>query len=106
MSDFVDLNLIVNPYQALVVVVLAFALLIWPGMSARQTTRDIKRTLTENNGGSSVKDSLDAIKRTQEEHGRKLAEHVDWSEGYVRDVGERIGALEECTKRQRRTFFR
>ena len=44
--------------------------------------------------------------RAQEEHGRKLADHVDWSEGYMKDVGKRITDLEECTKRQRRSFFR
>ena len=105
LGDYVDLNLIVNPWQAMVATVLIFALLIWPSMSARQTSKKIEKTLTQNNGGSSVKDALDEIKRTQAEHGKKLAEHIDWSEGYVAEMGERVGRLEEA-KPKRRLFGR
>lgn len=108
-GDYVDITLIVNPWQAIVACVVIFAVLIWPQLSARNAAKDIKKTLTENNGGSSVKDALDEIKRVQAKQGaaqvkmqkaqavqgRKLDEHIEWSETYVKDTGDRLAALED-----------
>ncbi len=100
--DYVDLSLIVNPWQAIVACVALFALLIWPQLSARQTVKRVERTLTTNNGGSTVKDQMDRIERTQAEHAAKLSGHVEWSEGYVKDTAERL----ECLEKRRGLFRR
>lgn len=107
-GDFVDINSVVNPWQAIVVAVLIFALLIWPSMSAQRSVKRVEKTLTQNNGGSSVKDALDELKAVQRKQGvrqakiqraqtaqtKKLDEHIDWSEQYVKDTGDRLTALE------------
>lgn len=93
LNDYVDLNVIVNPWQALVVMVLIFAVMIWPGISASQTTRRIEHTLTTNNGGSTIKDAVDRIERVQAEHGKKLDDHVEWSAGYVKENEARLDGL-------------
>ncbi|MBK7823559.1 MAG: hypothetical protein IPJ61_21470 [Tessaracoccus sp.] len=96
-GDYVDITAVVNGWQALVIIVLVFAVLIWPGiisMLNRRSMKDIKKTLTENNGGSSVKDALDSIKAVQATQGKKLEDHINWSEGYVKDVGVRLEKLE------------
>lgn len=92
-SDYVDLNAVVNPWQALVVVVLIFAVLIWPSLSARQSVRRVEQTLTKNNGGSTLKDAMDRIERTQAEHGKKLDDHVEWSADYVKDTEALLDGL-------------
>ena len=95
-SDYVDINAVVNPWQALVVVVLIFAVLIWPSMSARQSVRRVEKTLTENNGGSTVKDAMDRIEKVQAEQGKKLAtldEHIEWSTNYVKDTEALLDGL-------------
>ncbi len=58
---------------ALVVALLILALLVWPGILAWLNTRRVRQTLTTNNGGSHVKDSLDRIEATQANHGARLA---------------------------------
>lgn len=93
LNDYIDITAIVNPWQALVVCLLVFALLIWPQLSARQTVRRIETTLTTNNGGSTVKDQMDRLEK-------KLGEHIEWSEGYVKDTSERLDALEESRERR------
>ena len=98
--DIVDLTLIVNPWQAIVACVVIFAVLIWPQMSARQTIKKVEKTLTTNNGGSTVKDQMDRIEKVQAEQGAKLDDHVKWSEDYVRDTGDRLTKLETPKKRR------
>jgi hypothetical protein len=98
--DYVDLSLIVNPWQAMVATVAIFALLIWPQMSARQSVKRVEKSLTENNGGSSVKDRFDKLERL-------LNAHIEWSEGYVREQDERLDKLEEAKPEpRRRQLFR
>jgi hypothetical protein len=101
-KDWVDIELVVNPWQAIVLCVLIFALLIWPSLSARSSAKRVEKSLTTNNGGSTTKDALDEIRRvqativaTQEAHGEKLDTHITWSEGYVKGVGERLDKLEK-----------
>lgn len=89
-GDYVDLNLIVNPWQAVVACVVIFAVLIYPSMSARQTVRRVEKTLTTNNGGSTVKDQNDRIERTLADLGKKLDEHVEWSATYVKETEARM----------------
>jgi len=71
-GDYVDVSLIVNPWQAIVLCVLIFAVLIWPQMSARATAKRVEKTLTTNNSGSTVKDQLDRIEKTQAAYGERL----------------------------------
>ena len=94
-GDFVDITLVQNPWQALVVVVVVFALLIWPTMSARQSVKRIEHTLTSNNGGSTVKDANDRIEKKLSDLGSKLDNHIEWSEGHVQETLDRLAALEE-----------
>lgn len=86
-GDYVDITLIVNPWQAVVVTAAIFALLIWPGLSARQSSKRVEGTLTTNNGGSSVKDQLDRVEKS-------LTDHITWSEGYVAETAAKLSALE------------
>lgn len=100
LDSTVDLSVIVNPWQAVVAVVLIFAVLIWPQLSARQTAKRVEKTLTTNNGGSTVKDALDrmeaavaTIQTTQQAQGKKLDDHIEWSEGYVKETGDKLDKL-------------
>lgn len=94
-GDYVDLTLIVNPWQAIVATVAIFAILIWPQLSARQSVRRVEKSLTQNNGGSTIKDQLDRLEKAQADQGKKLTEHTAWSEGYVREQDERLRKLED-----------
>ena len=91
-SDYVDITLIVNPWQAIVATVAIFALLIWPGLSARQSSKRVEGTLTTNNGGSTVKDQLDRLEKG-------LSEHVEWSENYVKETSDRLDAIATTGRR-------
>lgn len=53
---------------------------------AAEAAGEIKTSLTENNGGKSVKDYLDRIEQRQIDQGEQLADH-----------GTRLGALESAT---------
>ncbi|MFT3971689.1 MAG: hypothetical protein QM695_15795 [Micropruina sp.] len=111
--DYVDLTLIVNPWQAIVAVVIVFALFMWPSIQARQSARRIETTLTTNNGGGHVKDQMDRIEaelhsvaKTQKSTDKKLADHLAWSDGFVQDIGGRIKQLESDEPPRRRGLFR
>ena len=94
-GDLVDITLVQNPWQAIVVVVIVFALLIWQARSASQSAKRVERTLTTNNGGSTVKDANDRIERTLEQITETLNSHIKWSEEYVKEAAERVEALED-----------
>ena len=64
------------------------------------TVDEIKKTLTTTNGGSHIKDQLNRIEKIQRKQAelmaadsQKLADHVAWSEGYVRETKEMLDAL-------------
>lgn len=57
----VDINLVVNPWQAIVVTALIFATMIWPSISASLSSRRIEKSITMNNGGNSVVDRFDKL---------------------------------------------
>lgn len=87
-GDYVDINAVVNPWQAIIVIVFIFAVLIWPSLTAMNSVKRVEKSLTQNNGGSSVKDQMDRIEQVQGEHGKKLEtldKHIEWSAGYVQD---------------------
>lgn len=100
LDDWIRVDLIDNPWQAVVLCVLIFALLIWPQMSARQTVKRVEKTLTTNNGGSTVKDSLDQIKKAQAEQGEKLDQHITASQEHHDAIGARLGVLEGGKRRR------
>lgn len=87
LNDYIDVTAVVNPWQAAIVIALIFAVLIWPSLSARQSTKRIEKSLTENNGGASVKDYLDRLEA-------KLDQHLAWSDTYVQEQDERLKRLE------------
>lgn len=69
------------------------------------TVDEIKKTLTTNNGGSHIKDQLDRIEKVQARQAelmaadsQKLADHITWSEGYVRETKELLDQL-PCQER-------
>ncbi len=97
--DVVDLTLIVNPWQAVVVVVVVFALFIWPSIQAQRSARRIETTLTTNNGGGHVKDQMDRIEK-------KLDDHLTWSDGFVADIEQRLAQQPPQPKRRRSPFRR
>ena len=71
----IDLNVILTWPQATVAMFLIFAFIIWPGIQsqlARRETQAVKKTLTENNGGGSVKDALDRIEETLGSNAQRL----------------------------------
>lgn len=90
LDDYVDITAIINPWQALVVCVFFLAVIVWPGIQSILTNRKVKevqKTLTTNNGGSTVKDQNDRIEK-------KLDDHLEWSENFVRNVDERLLVIE------------
>ncbi|MFT4225300.1 hypothetical protein [Micropruina sp.] len=110
--DYVDLTLIVNPWQAIVALAVVFALLIWPQLSARSSVRRVEKTLTTNNGGSHIKDQMDRIEaevhgiaKAQKATDKKLADHLTWSDGFVQDVDRRVEQLESGEPSRRRRFL-
>ena len=69
------------------------------------TVDEIKKTLTTNNGGSHIKDQLDRIEKVQAEQAKlmaadsqKLADHLTWSEDYVKETKELLDQL-PCQER-------
>lgn len=75
MMPEIDFNVILTWPQAVVAMFLIFAFMIWPGVQAqlaRRETQAVKKTLTENNGGGSVKDALDRIEESVTSNGRRL----------------------------------
>ena len=75
------------------------------------TVDEIKKTLTTNNGSSHIKDQLDRIEKIQLEQAKlmaadsqKLVDHIIWSEGYVKDVTDRMDGL-TCQQRVGRHYF-
>ena len=108
LGDYVDITAVVNGWQALVIVFAMFAMMIWPGivsMLNRKAMKRVEKTLTENNGGSSVKDQMDRIEEKQVAQGKKLDDHIVWSEGYVTDVGERLTAIEGKKPKHKHGLF-
>lgn len=84
-QPLIDINLVVNPWQAMVVVALIFATMIWPSLSASISSKRIERSITKNNGGNSVVDRFDKLdakltaldKRLRRvEHGQRAGAHV------------------------------
>lgn len=70
--DQIDLSAIVNPWQAIVLVVFLLCAMVVPQVGAWVQARrsasavnEVKKTLTTNNGGSHIKDALDRIERGQ-----------------------------------------
>lgn len=84
--------------QAVVTIVLIVAVVIVPAVLAYRTklaTQRVRRevaqvqtTLTQNNGGNSVKDRFDHLDRT-------LADHLARSEKWEKDILRRVTALEQ-----------
>lgn len=107
-GDYVDISAVVNPWQAVVIIVLIFAVLIWPSMSARASAKKIEKSLTTNNGGSTTKDALDSIKATLSDQnatmatqGEKLDTHIEAAAQRAADMAARLARLEH-----RRGIFR
>lgn len=57
----IDINLVANPWQAMVVIALIFATMVWPSLSASISSKRIERSITKNNGGNSVVDRFDKL---------------------------------------------
>ena len=93
-KDYIDVSAVVNGWQALVVCVFLVAVLVWPGVQSVLTNKkikEVKKTLTTNNGGSTVKDQNDRIEK-------KLDDHLEWSENFVRTVDERLLVIERSRR--------
>ena len=76
-----------------------------------ETVDQIKSTLTTNNGGSHIKDQLDRIEKVQLEqakliaaYSQKLADHLVWSESYVKETKELLESL-PCELKIGRHYF-
>ena len=110
----IDLTLIVNPWQAIVAVVIVFALFMWPSIQARQSSRRVEQTLTRTNGGDHVKDQLNRIEAKlgrvelrQAATDARVEKHLTWSDGYVEETRTRLDQLEASQPpRPRRRLFR
>lgn len=108
-NDYVDLTLVVNPWQALVICALIFALLIWPSLANRQVAKRIEKSITETNGGHSVVDRFDQLDKKIDALDEKVVEHITWSDGYVAEQAQKLHDLEAgriVTRRRRRWFRR
>ena len=76
-----------------------------------ETVDEIKKTLTTNNGSSHIKDQLDRIENIQRKQAelmaadsQKLADHLAWSEGYVKETKELLESL-PCELKIGRHYF-
>lgn len=61
--------------QAVVAIVMILALAVWPGVQAflnAKRTKQAVKTLTQNNGGGSIKDQLDRIEAKVDQHSGRL----------------------------------
>lgn len=106
-DPLVDISTVLTWPQATVAVFMILCVLVVPQIGAwiqarrsASAVNDVKKTLTTNNGGSHVKDSLDRIERNQAEQGHKLDTHIE--EARMRD--ERIAALEAAQMKKRSLF--
>lgn len=91
----IDIGSIDNVWQAIVVIALIAAVLVVPqGMAWMQAKRsavavnEVKKTLTTNNGGSHVKDSLDRIEK------------------HLETLDTRVGSLERAAEKRQRFRWR
>lgn len=104
--------------QALVAIASIGAFIVWPGILAWLNTRktqftanqvqaqvnkatdiasDVKRTLTENNGGTHVKDQLDEIQRGLSEMREWRINHTEWAELERLHIASRLEAYEKTS---------
>lgn len=90
---------------ALAVMVVGAVAMRWIATIKRENTETKEQvdrlvtSVTQNNGGASVKDYLDRLEK-------KLDEHLAWSDGYVREQDDRLKALEDPRPKRRRWFRR
>lgn len=96
-----DIDVIVNPWQALVAVAVVFAVLIWPSIAAQRSAHRIEKSLTENNGGNSVVDRFDQISAKVDDLGGKLDAHLEWSDAYVKAQEETARATTATTTKRK-----
>lgn len=89
--EHVNIAQIINWPQAIVAIVLILVLLVWPGIMAwiqakrsAVAVNKVHETMTNPNGGDSVKDALNRIEQRQEDQGLALA-----------GLGERMTAVED-----------
>lgn len=107
MND-IDPSQIHDPWSALtaLAVLVVLALLVWTKRDAGTT----RRTLTRNNGGSHVRDSLDRIEERQLEQGKDLAQakaETSETKAVVADLVDRVSVLEGAAeKRGRHSMWR
>lgn len=102
--------------QAIVMIALILAVMVVPAVigymnnrlvkgvkadaeEARDAAKAVKTSITENNGGGSVKDRFDRLEG-------KLDAHLDWSEGKVGEIDQRLAALEKPAPRKKRALRR
>lgn len=98
--DQIDIGAVVNPWQALVLVVFLVCVMVVPQVGAWVQARrsaaavhEVKATLQENNGGGSVRDSLDRIEAAQAQQGDVLTAVVERVEALERSADKRGGRL-------------
>ncbi len=94
MSDYIDLDKILTWQQAIVVIVGILVVLGLPQIINLVQTLRLKRSVTKNNGGGSVKDQQDRMETMLKEQGEKLDKHLTDSRGSVRpldDLLQQIG---------------
>lgn len=103
--DSIDLDAIVNPWQAIVVVVLIFAVLVLPNVAAWRNSREAKHAArraadtmeheAKPNSGGSMRDALDRIEANQVQHGTVLL-----------DLVGRVETLERAAEKRHRLSWR
>ena len=87
--------------QVAALLVIILGLILWKYLGELvKNTRDVKNTLTTNNGGSHVKDQFDRLEsdvksltasvKTLEV---SLGQHITWSEDYVKDNERKLKQL-------------
>jgi len=136
-NKMIGLETLVDPLafddwiQVAALAILALTGLAWRYLSvinsnAKATSEVVSKidaSLSTNNGGSHVKDSLDRleevnaeiikhqaeIKATQAEHGATLATHVQWSDGFAaeqKEMHDKLDEALECQKEKLATIWK
>lgn len=88
--------------QAFVAIAILAAFVIWPGVlawlnsrKANTSTEVIRKTLTENNNGSHVKDKLDHLVEGMAGLQGWRDEHVGWAEETFEKIAQRLSGVED-----------
>jgi hypothetical protein len=110
MSELPSLELVLTWPQAVVAVVIVFALIMWPGLLAWLNSRAARvaaedtRHQVQPNSGKSMRDSTNRVEIMVSTMTTKLDAHIIESTAHRAELDARLAALERRRRRRRLGF--